>query len=152
MTPAIETHALAKRYGRETALQGIDLAVDDFGTGYSSLAQLRRLPVTELKIDKSFVLELETNRDDRLIVQSTIALGHALGLSVVAEGLESAAAWALLESYRCDRVQGFHLARPMLAAELASWLDGWEPEAAKAAVAESRAAMKDPDARDPGGA
>jgi diguanylate cyclase (GGDEF)-like protein len=130
---------------------GIDLAVDDFGTGYSSLAQLRRLPVTELKIDKSFVLELEHSRDDRLIVRSTIALGHALGLSVVAEGLESAASWALLESYQCDRVQGFHLARPMLADELDVWLDAWRPDAAKAAVAASRAVGADPETTGPEG-
>ncbi|MDZ7827385.1 MAG: EAL domain-containing protein [Gammaproteobacteria bacterium] len=131
-------------------VQGIDLAVDDFGTGYSSLAQLRRLPVTELKIDKSFVLELEHSRDDRLIVQSTIALGHGLGLSVVAEGLESAGSWALLESYDCDRVQGFHVARPMLADELEAWLDAWSPEVAKEAVAAVREAAADSAAPEPG--
>lgn len=113
---------------------GIQLAVDDFGTGYSSLTQLRRLPVSELKIDKSFVIDLEHSEDDRLIVQSTISLGHSLGLSVVAEGLESAGAWRLLEGFGCDRLQGYYIARPMPAAELAGWLEGWRPDDVKAQV------------------
>lgn len=113
---------------------GIHLAVDDFGTGYSSLAQLRRLPVSELKIDKSFVLELERSDGDRLIVESTIALGHALGLSVVAEGMETAAAWRLLEGYGCDRLQGYFIARPMPADQLLEWLSSWAPAAIKAEV------------------
>lgn len=113
----------------------IDLAIDDFGTGFSSLAQLRRLPVSELKIDKSFVLDLERSEGDRVIVQSTIALGHALGLSVVAEGLESAAAWRMLESFGCDRLQGYYVAKPMTGDALLDWLSRWHPEQAKAEVA-----------------
>lgn len=113
---------------------GIHLAVDDFGTGYSSLAQLRRLPVSELKIDKSFVLNLERSDSDRLIVESTIALGHSLGLSVVAEGTETAATWRLLEGYGCDRLQGYFIARPMPAAQLMTWLGSWQPEEIKAEV------------------
>lgn len=113
---------------------GIHLAVDDFGTGYSSLTQLRRLPVSELKIDKSFVLELERSDDDRLIVESTIALGHALGLSVVAEGTETAVAWHLLEALGCDRLQGYFIARPMPAEQFAEWLANWNPARVKAEV------------------
>ncbi|HSG88723.1 MAG TPA: EAL domain-containing protein [Pseudomonadales bacterium] len=113
----------------------IDLSVDDFGTGYSSLAQLRRLPVSELKIDKSFVLALEDSEGDRVIVQSTIALGHALGLTVVAEGVETAAAWRLLEAFDCDRLQGYYIARPMVAEALLDWLDAWQPGEVKAQVA-----------------
>lgn len=114
---------------------GIHLAVDDFGTGYSSLMQLRRLPVSELKIDKSFVLDLERSADDRLIVESTIALGHALGLTVVAEGMETAAAWRLLEGYGCDRLQGYFIAHPMQAEQLTAWMAAWNPAEVKAGVA-----------------
>lgn len=106
---------------------GLELAVDDYGTGYSSLSQLRRLPVTELKIDKSFVLALEQEPEDQEIVRSTIMLGHALGLTVVAEGLESAAAWRLLDAWGCDRLQGYLVARPMPAEDLPAWLAHWDP-------------------------
>ncbi|WP_286221316.1 bifunctional diguanylate cyclase/phosphodiesterase [Marinobacter apostichopi] len=97
---------------------GMTLSVDDFGTGYSSLSQLRKLPVQELKIDKSFVLNLDTEPQDQLIVKSTIDMAHGLGLKVVAEGIENLAAWELLQQWRCDLAQGFYLSRPVAANQL----------------------------------
>jgi diguanylate cyclase (GGDEF)-like protein len=103
-----------------TALRalGLRIAIDDFGTGYSSLAYLKRLPVDELKIDRSFVRELCEDADDRAIVRSTIGLGHDLGLSIVAEGIEDAATWDLLEQIGCDIGQGYYIGRPVSANEL----------------------------------
>ncbi|GGC67043.1 putative bifunctional diguanylate cyclase/phosphodiesterase [Marinobacter halophilus] len=98
---------------------GAKLSVDDFGTGYSSLSQLRSLPVQELKIDKSFVLNLASEPQDQLIVKSTIEMAHGLGLSVVAEGIESMDAWALLQTWQCDLGQGFGLSKPVPASNLA---------------------------------
>jgi diguanylate cyclase (GGDEF)-like protein len=109
---------------------GVDLSIDDFGTGYSSLAYLKRLPVDELKIDKSFVLNLEKDADDTKIVRSTIDLGHNLGLRVVAEGIESEAVWHLLARLGCDQGQGYFMSKPMPADQLAGWLDGWQAPAA----------------------
>nr|WP_297400882.1 EAL domain-containing protein [uncultured Marinobacter sp.] len=97
---------------------GVTLAIDDFGTGYSSLSQLRTLPVQELKIDKSFVLRLDSEPHDQLIVQSTIDMAHGLGLQVVAEGIESLEAWQLLQRWGCDLGQGFFISRPVPAADL----------------------------------
>ncbi|MDN6319517.1 MAG: EAL domain-containing protein [Marinobacter sp.] len=97
---------------------GVTLSVDDFGTGYSSLSQLRKLPVQELKIDKSFVLKLNTEPQDQLIVQSTIDMAHGLGLKVVAEGIENLEAWKLLQSWGCNLGQGFYLSRPVSADNL----------------------------------
>lgn len=98
---------------RALAEQGIQLSIDDFGVGQSSLSYLRRLPVRELKIDKSFVLNLARNAEDRTIVRSVIELGHRLGYSVTAEGVEDEAALASLIEDRCDHAQGFHIGRPM---------------------------------------
>jgi diguanylate cyclase (GGDEF)-like protein len=106
---------------------GVDLSIDDFGTGYSSLAYLKRLPVQELKIDKSFVLKMESDADDTKIVRSTIDLGHNMGLKVVAEGLETYAAWELLARMGCDQGQGYFISRPMPAEQLAAWLGQWTP-------------------------
>ena len=112
---------------------GFKLSIDDFGTGYSSLAYLKRLPVDELKIDKSFVLGMKTDIDDAQIVRSTIDLAHNLGLSVVAEGVESDVVWDMLRELNCDHAQGFHMGRPMPASEFvrwsATWLDQRRPQA-----------------------
>ena len=107
---------------------GIRLSVDDFGTGHSSMAYLKELPVDELKIDRSFVQEMTRNGGDAVLVQSAIALGHNLGLSVVAEGVENADILAALDRLGCDVVQGFHLGRPMPAEEVATWLAGLRPQ------------------------
>ena len=106
---------------------GVKLSIDDFGTGYSSLAYLKRLPVDELKIDQSFVKHMETDLDDAKIVRSTIDLAHNLGLSVVAEGVETAKAWKLLAGLNCDEIQGYFVAKPMPADTLADWLTQWQP-------------------------
>ncbi len=97
----------------------VRLSIDDFGTGYSSLSHLRLLPVDEIKIDKSFVLEMLTNPADDAIVHSTIQLCHNLGRKVVAEGVEDAPTYERLRELGCDYAQGFHLARPKPSAELA---------------------------------
>jgi len=100
---------------------GIKLAIDDFGTGYSSLAQLKSMPVDELKIDKSFVLKLDQNPDDLVIVRSTIELGHNMGMAVIAEGVESKAIWDLLEENGCDMLQGYFISRPLPPLDFVEW-------------------------------
>lgn len=101
---------------------GVSLSLDDFGTGYSSLSRLRELPIDEIKIDRSFAARIEADERDVAIMRSTIELGHNLGCSVVAEGLETAAALDCVTSLGCDTGQGFHIARPLDAATLAEWL------------------------------
>lgn len=104
---------------------GVELSIDDFGTGYSSLAYLKRLPVDELKIDKSFVMNMETDENDAKIVRSTIDLGHNLGLRVVAEGIENQEVWQLLAKMGCDQGQGYLMSHPIASAELVTWIHGW---------------------------
>ncbi len=101
---------------------GLALSLDDFGTGYSSLAYLQRLPVHELKIDRSFVKNMTTDESDAKIVKSTIDLGRNLGLQVVAEGVESEEIWSHLAALDCDIVQGYYLSRPLPPDELSVWL------------------------------
>lgn len=99
-------------------LKGFRLAIDDFGTGYSSLAQLQRLPFSELKIDRSFVMEADWSRDARVIIKAVINLAHNLGLAAVAEGVETQGALDFLIELGCDAAQGYHIARPMTGAAL----------------------------------
>jgi predicted signal transduction protein with EAL and GGDEF domain len=106
---------------------GVTLAIDDFGTGYSSLAYLKRLPVDELKIDKSFVTDREENDNAAVIVRSTIDLAHNLGLKVTAEGVETRGAWDLLEILGCDNSQGYFMGKPMPAEKLEAWLQASAP-------------------------
>ena len=113
----------------ELGAMGVKMAVDDFGTGYSSLAYLRRLPVSELKIDRTFVSGLVDGHNDEVIVRSTIELGHNLGLRVVAEGVEDEQSLAELRRLGCDEAQGYHLSRPVPAAELERWLARRRPPA-----------------------
>ncbi len=101
---------------------GVLLTIDDFGIGYSSLAYLQRLPISTIKIDKSFVLNMVSNDNDRVIVRSTIDLGHNLGLKVVAEGVENQVIWEELIAFDCDLAQGYYISRPMPAADLPAWL------------------------------
>ena len=101
---------------------GVGLSIDDFGTGHSSLGYLKRLPVEELKIDKSFVINMNVDDNDAIIVRSTIELSHNLGLRVVAEGVESEESWDQLAALGCDIAQGCYLARPMPAEELTIWM------------------------------
>ncbi|PPE67229.1 putative bifunctional diguanylate cyclase/phosphodiesterase [Caldimonas caldifontis] len=104
---------------------GLRLAIDDFGTGYSSLAYLKRLPVQELKIDKSFVMQMERDSDDAKIVRSTVDLAHNLGLSVVAEGVETPSHWRTLRGLDCDLAQGYLIARPLPSDAFAAWVRRW---------------------------
>jgi EAL domain-containing protein (putative c-di-GMP-specific phosphodiesterase class I) len=104
---------------------GIRLSIDDFGTGYSSLAYLKRLPVDEIKIDRSFVMNMVEDEDDATIVRSTIDLGRNLGLEVVAEGVETGPIWDRLTALGCTVAQGYFLSRPLPADELAPWLERW---------------------------
>ncbi len=104
---------------------GVKLSIDDFGTGHSSLSYLKNLPVSELKIDKSFVLNLEDNLNDKMIVQSTIALGHSLGLKVVAEGIENETVWNILAEMGCDYGQGYYMAKPIPANDFLAWVKEW---------------------------
>jgi len=106
----------------QLASVGVGLSVDDFGTGYSSLAYLQRLPVNQLKIDRSFVMGLNGNTSDSEIVRSTVDLGHNLGLSIVAEGVEDVASLDFLRGVGCDIAQGFYIARPMPGSEIAEWV------------------------------
>ena len=101
---------------------GISLSVDDFGTGYSSLAHLKRLPVQELKIDQSFVRNLDETSEDAVIVRSTIEMSHNLGLKVVAEGVEFEHSLRLLERWNCDTAQGYLISRPLPAAAFEAWM------------------------------
>jgi len=107
---------------RRIDASGVKIAIDDFGTGYSSLAYLRKLPFSELKIDKSFVLRLASEESDAAIVRSTSELGHNLGMSVVAEGVEDEKTLDMLSSFGCDAAQGYFMGRPMTAADLAVWM------------------------------
>ena len=104
---------------------GYKLSIDDFGTGYSSLAYLKRLPVNELKIDKSFVMGMEHDESDAQIVRSTIDLAHNLGLTVVAEGIENAAVYHLLTNLNCDEGQGYYMSKPLPYTEFNAWRDLW---------------------------
>jgi len=101
---------------------GISLSIDDFGTGHSSLSYLKRLPVDEIKIDRSFVMEMEGSENDAKIVHATIDLSHNLGLKVVAEGVETEEALNILNDLNCDYAQGYYLSRPVPADELIKWL------------------------------
>ena len=105
------------------AAAGVRLSIDDFGTGYSSLAYLKTLPVHEIKIDHSFVAAMTDSEPDRVIVDSTVALGRRLGLAVVAEGVEDQETRDALVGLGCELVQGFLFSRPMPAADLQAWFD-----------------------------
>jgi len=102
---------------------GIEFSIDDFGTGYSSLSHLKRLPVNELKIDKSFVREVDGDEDDAAIVRSTIDLAHNMGLRVVAEGVETSGCLHTLRNFGCCQAQGYFIARPAAPEELLPCLE-----------------------------
>jgi EAL domain-containing protein (putative c-di-GMP-specific phosphodiesterase class I) len=110
--------------------QGVGVAIDDYGTGYSSLAYLAELPVTELKLDRAFVAGMTASWRAESIVISTLHLAHALGLALVAEGVEDQETLDALAGLGCDVVQGYHLSRPLPAAAFEDWLDRREQQAA----------------------
>jgi diguanylate cyclase (GGDEF)-like protein len=103
------------------ALMGLSLSIDDFGTGQASLTYLKKLPVEKLKIDQSFVRDIETDPEDQLIVKATIELAHTLGMKVTAEGVETAGGYELLRKMKCDYVQGYYISRPIESDQIASW-------------------------------
>jgi diguanylate cyclase (GGDEF)-like protein len=107
----------------ELRAMGLSIALDDFGTGFSSLSQLRQLPVDEIKIDRSFVMHMDTDRNDAALVRSIIDLGRNLGLDVTAEGVETAMAQRTLRELGCDFAQGYHLSRPVPADECRRYLE-----------------------------
>jgi diguanylate cyclase (GGDEF)-like protein/PAS domain S-box-containing protein len=132
ITESAVTHEREKAVQILQALKalGLHLAIDDFGTGYASLANLKALPVDQVKIDQSFIRDLVSDPGDAAITRGVIAMAHSMQLSVIAEGVENDAQMAFLRAYRCDEVQGFHLARPMPAGDFVRWF-----EARKARVA-----------------
>lgn len=103
-------------------LKGFELSIDDFGTGYSSFEQLKSLPFTELKIDKSFVLDVMHNEASRHIVQNNVGLGNAMNLRLVAEGVEDAQTVEFLRDINCHTLQGYHIAKPLPADDFQHWL------------------------------
>ena len=125
-TGFIENPARALRMLEAVASLGVSLSIDDFGTGYSSLSHLARMPVDEVKIDRSFVQGLESDPEFAPVVRSAIDMAHSLGLKVVAEGIETEAAAARLRDFGCDVAQGFLYAKPMPLAVFESWLEGRE--------------------------
>jgi EAL domain-containing protein (putative c-di-GMP-specific phosphodiesterase class I) len=107
-------------------LKGFALSIDDFGTGHSSLESLQILPFNELKIDLGFVRVAETDKAARLIVESSIALGRQLGLTVLAEGVENEALWCWLNEAGCELAQGYFIGKPMPLEEMARWKAEWK--------------------------
>jgi EAL domain-containing protein (putative c-di-GMP-specific phosphodiesterase class I) len=122
---------------------GITLSIDDFGTGYSSLSYLKRLPVQEVKIDRSFVMNMTSDENDATIVRSTIDLGRNLGLKVVAEGVEDDETWHRLQLLGCDTVQGYHLSRPLPAARITELFTRWGKDARAWVAANGKPAGSD---------
>ena len=106
----------------ELSNQGIKLSLDDFGSGYSSLSYLSTLPISELKIDRSLVMDMDKNYKNRTIVQSTIELAKRLGLGVVAEGVENISTYNILTLFNCDTAQGFYFCKPVRSEVITSWL------------------------------
>lgn len=121
----MEDPKVAEQTLNELAKMGFHLSIDDFGTGYSSLGYLKQLPVNELKVDKSFVLNMIENNNDRIIVSSTIELAHNLGLRVVAEGVETRELLDALAVLQCDEAQGYYINKPMPMEEFVAWRDQW---------------------------
>ena len=114
---------------RECASMGVTFALDDFGTGYSSLTYLKRLPAQVLKIDQSFVRDMLDDPEDRAIVEGVLGLARAFGRQAVAEGAETPAHCKLLLQVGCDLAQGYGIARPMPADQIAAWVASWRPDA-----------------------
>ncbi len=104
------------------SLMGIGLSIDDFGTGFTSLASIKSLPINEIKIDKSFIMDMLTNKKDAMIVRSVIELGHNLGLEVVAEGVETKEILDALIQLGCDEIQGYYISKPLAPIHLQNWL------------------------------
>jgi len=135
----MEDPAHAQKVLDRLAELGVKLSIDDYGTGYSSLSYIMKLPVQELKIDQSFISRMAADAEISTIVRSTIDLGHNLGLQVVAEGVEDAAAWEMLRTFGCDDAQGYFMSKPLPPAALANWIRGNKGNFASPETPESRA-------------
>jgi predicted signal transduction protein with EAL and GGDEF domain len=103
--------------------RGMKIYIDDFGTGYSSLGHLKKLPIAGIKIDQTFINHLSTDHHDLAIVRSTTALGHRLGMQVIAEGVETKEVWKRLATLNCNIAQGFYMGRPISPADFDQWLE-----------------------------
>ena len=103
-------------------VMGFEVSLDDFGTGYSSMVQLVRLPFSEIKVDKSFILAASTSQEARTVTKAVVDLGHSLGLLVTAEGVEDARTLEFLNRIGCDRAQGYFIGRPMTGDMVANWI------------------------------
>jgi EAL domain-containing protein (putative c-di-GMP-specific phosphodiesterase class I) len=110
-------------------LRGLNLALDDFGTGYSNLAILHRMPFNELKIDRSFIADVKESRDSQVIVRAISALAQEMGLTTVAEGVESMEVWEWLQATGIKQAQGYGVARPMPSDQVLDWLARYRPPA-----------------------
>jgi EAL domain-containing protein (putative c-di-GMP-specific phosphodiesterase class I) len=106
---------------------GVRISIDDFGTGHSSLSQLRNIPLHELKIDKSFVMNIIADAQNEAIVRTTIDLAHSLNLEVVAEGVEDEATLRRIATLGCEQAQGYFLSKPVPADQLLKWMNAFEP-------------------------
>jgi EAL domain-containing protein (putative c-di-GMP-specific phosphodiesterase class I) len=137
----MEDPAHAQKVLARLAGMGLQLSIDDYGTGYSSLSYLMKLPVNELKIDRSFVSRMSEDSGLATIVRSTIELGHSLGLKVVAEGVEDPQGFALLRELNCDSAQGYYMSPPLPPEEFRAWLqvDAMKHGVSAAAVSQVRA-------------
>jgi diguanylate cyclase (GGDEF)-like protein len=131
----------------ELARVGVSLSIDDFGTGYSSLSHLKRLPIDEIKIDRSFVMDMNEDGNDFMIVRATVELGKNLGLRVVAEGVEDRETFDRLADFGCDEAQGYYISRPMALDEFTRWLSVRTPEAIVHEGAAARADVQAPGSR-----
>ena len=125
-TAAMEDGVLALDLLTRLRMKGFQLAIDDFGVGYSSMVQLAKLPFSELKLDKAFVIAADHSREARTIIKSAVDLGHQLDLKVIAEGVETDAALAFLRETGCDFMQGYYIARPMEREDIGGWLEDRE--------------------------
>jgi EAL domain-containing protein (putative c-di-GMP-specific phosphodiesterase class I) len=121
---ALEDSASSRQVFQELAEIGVHISIDDFGSGYSNLASLRKLPAGELKIDRSFVVDLASSEDARRVVRAVVTLAKELGRQVVAEGVETEAQYEILRDLGCDHLQGFLFAKPMGAQALGLWAMG----------------------------
>ncbi|GBD44990.1 putative signaling protein [bacterium HR40] len=124
----VDDRSLGRRLLGDLHALGVALALDDFGTGYASLSYLADLPFDQVKIDRAFIADLDTDSRHRTLVRAIIALGHGLGMEVLAEGLETATQSAILLAEGCDLAQGYGIARPMPLAAFADWLERWDPQ------------------------
>jgi EAL domain-containing protein (putative c-di-GMP-specific phosphodiesterase class I) len=121
-TVLIDRGPEVERMLQELAAIGVSISLDDFGTGFSSMAYLKRFPVHSVKIDRVFIEGLGRDADSEAIVAAIIAMAHALGKTVIAEGIETDEQWLLLHKLKCDRGQGFKFSRPLPAAQFAQFV------------------------------